>query len=123
MSNVQFGFKAGHSTIDALLKGTEKWRKAVDEKKFCAVASIDLSKAFDSLDHKILTHKLKAVGFKHNSSALIENYLLNRSQQVKANSEISDWMSMKQEFLKAPYWDHCFSPYTLTILKNMWIAK
>ena len=50
---------------------------------------IDFSKAFDTIDHKILIRKLSALNFSPNSVDLIENYLTNRTQSVLVNNSIS----------------------------------
>ena len=59
----------------------------------CA-AFLDLSKAFDSINHRLLLRKLTALGFDHNSVALIENYLTDREQCVNVNDVDSDWISL-----------------------------
>ena len=43
---------------------------------------LDLSKAFDTLNHNILLHKLKHYGLSENSTGLITKYLENRTQYV-----------------------------------------
>ena len=53
----------------------EKWRKALDKKKKGGAVLTDLSKAFDSLDHKLLIEKLDAYGFGKDSLELIYYYL------------------------------------------------
>ena len=51
----------------------------------------DLSKAFDSLDHKFLIAKLNAYGFEKGSLELIYSYLSFRKRRVKINNYFSDW--------------------------------
>ena len=73
LSNTQFGFRPGFSTTDALLYTIEKWRAALDTNQFAVVASLDLSKAFDSIDHEILMNKLTKIGFTRDSKSLLMN--------------------------------------------------
>ena len=58
----QSGNKQWHSTEKSLVKTTDIILKAIDDKKLTAVVLLDMSKAFDSLDHDILFSKLKDVG-------------------------------------------------------------
>ena len=50
---------------------------------------MDLSKAFDSIDHNLLLAKLNAYGFSKSALRLIKNYLSNRWQRTKINSSFS----------------------------------
>ena len=60
-SDTQFGFRTSFSTIDAILYCTEAFRKAVDNNKTVACSLLDLSKAFDSIDHTYPKQKLKGL--------------------------------------------------------------
>ena len=52
--DLQFGFRTGHSTNQALLDLTEDIRKAIDENKFAVGVFIDLQKAFDTWCHNFI---------------------------------------------------------------------
>ena len=56
---------------------------------------LDLSKAFDTVDHQILVHKLKFFNFKPILVKLIEDYLTGRSIRVKVNNKISHSQKVK----------------------------
>ena len=77
------GFRRGHSCWSTLLKQTDDWRQALDNKKDMAVVAIDLSKAFDSICHNLLLGKLKAYGVHDSAIKLIQSYLSGRFQRVK----------------------------------------
>ena len=55
----QFGFRSKHSTNHALIEITEKIRIALDQGKLACGIFVDLTKAFDTVNHKILLEKLK----------------------------------------------------------------
>ena len=58
----QFGFRSGHSTDHALLELIDQIRECFDEKKYFLGIFVDLSKTFDTVNHKILINKLENYG-------------------------------------------------------------
>ena len=78
----QFGFREGHSTTQALIELTDKLKSAIDDGKYSCGIFIDLTKAFDTVNHSILIDKLNSYGISGNSNKLIESYLENRVQYV-----------------------------------------
>ena len=55
---------------------------------------IDLSKAFDCLDHKLLTAKLNAYSFSYPALRLIHDYLSNGKQRIKIEKTYITWMKI-----------------------------
>lgn len=91
----QYGFRKYHSTEFATLELVDRITSIMDNNKLPINVYLDLSKAFDTLDHQILLHKLKYYGITGNSLNLLQNYLSNRSQQVEFNNIISDPLVLK----------------------------
>ena len=73
----------------------EIWKKAFDGKGIAGAILIDLSKAFDCLNHNLLLAKLDAYGFDKTTLKFIQNYLKNRKQSTKVNSSFSQWLELK----------------------------
>lgn len=85
----QYGFRTLHSTELAALELTDKIYMQLDKKKIPLAIFLDLSKAFDTIDHSILIHKLKYYGFQETPLNWFISYLTNRSQYVQFNEQCS----------------------------------
>ena len=81
--NEQFGFQAGHSTEHALLELIDQICDSFNDKNYFLGTFIDLSKAFDAVDHSILVKKLEHYGIKGRSLSWFQNYLSNRQQYIE----------------------------------------
>ena len=66
----------------------------MDKSKPIAVAFLDLAKAFDTVNHKILLHKLYYYGIRGMAYKLMENYLTNRQQRVKIRNNVSSFSNI-----------------------------
>ena len=64
----------------------EKWKHDLDKGKKNGTIFMDLSKAFDTLNHNLLLTKLNAHGFSFNAIKYIQSYLLEQYQKVNINS-------------------------------------
>ena len=71
----QYGFLPGCSTVWQLLSVLEDWYESVDKDQAAQVAFLDISKAFDRVDHKILIAKLKSIGVIGPSLRWLSSYL------------------------------------------------
>ena len=68
-------FRKGFNTQHALLILVDKWRKLLDNTGFGGAILMNLSKAFDTLNHDLLTAKLHEYGFQHDALKLLHSYL------------------------------------------------
>ena len=93
--NRQFGFRKKSLYTRYLLCLTETILKNLDEGKFSCAVFLDLQKAFDSVDHKILLKKLENYGFRGISKSWVNSYLTGRHQYVSVNNVHSEFMSIK----------------------------
>ena len=82
--NSQFGFQKGKSTTHSLIEITEKIRDCMENKNYGRGIFIDLSKAFDTVDHNI--QKLEHYGLRDISLNWFISYLKDRSQYVFCNN-------------------------------------
>ena len=78
----QYGFKKKHSTELAVLELVDRITQELEKGHTPINIFLDLSKAFDTLDHNILLHKLSYYGIKNSALDLFKSYLSNRKQYV-----------------------------------------
>ena len=85
LSNKHFGFRKEHSTEQMLLSVLQNWRSELDkpESVYIGALSLDVRKAFDTVNHELLIDKLRASNFSERSASLLTSYLTNRSQIMK----------------------------------------
>ena len=95
LNNNQFGFRPGLNTSDAIVEFLEHAYTSIDEKKHLIAIFLDLSKAFDTIDHEILLEKLKHIGIKDMSLKWFHSYIVERKQFVVANSHKSGIKSLR----------------------------
>ena len=79
----QYGFRPNHCTEQATLELTDRIISAMDNNDVPIGVFLDLSKAFDTIDHNILLNKLEHYGIEGIPLQLFKNYLTNRKQYVK----------------------------------------
>ena len=100
----QFGFQNNTSTEHAILDFTHSIFSNFDKNYFTLGIFMDLSKAFDTVDHDILISKLSYYGIKGNLNKLIKDYLTNRKQYVidKSNGLLDIYCGVPQGSILGP---------------------
>ena len=120
------GFRKNNNTQNSLLRMVESWKVRLNNGSKVGVIIMDLSKAFDSLNHKLLLTKLKAYGLDSNSVTFMKSYLTNRLQRCKISSSFSEWgkylmVSHKDLFLSFAF-QH-LSKWDFSITSKLWLCK
>ena len=85
----QYGFRHKNSTHMALIEIYDKISAAIDNREFAIGIFIDLSKAFDTINHNILIKKLEAYGIRGIALNWFKSYLSDRQQYVFLNGTAS----------------------------------
>ncbi len=96
MDPLQSAYKKGHSTETALLKVQNDILIDIDSKNISILVLLDLSAAFDTIDHKVLLSRLEnSYGIRGNALKWFRSYLTDRSQSIIIDDEISEPKQLK----------------------------
>ena len=85
----QFGFVKGKSTIDAFIELTEYIYRCLNNKEYCISIFLDLTKAFDTVNHGVLLGKLERYGVRGLPLQWFASYLKDRQQYVSISGQCS----------------------------------
>jgi len=85
LNDNQWGFRQGRSTEETLIYLTETWKTAIDNRKVVGVVFIDFQKAFDTVSHDVLIHRLQAMGLSGDILEWLTSYLKDRKQFAVVN--------------------------------------
>lgn len=90
LSDFQNGFRKEKSTIRAVYQALEKILNSLNKSRETVAMCLDLSKAFDSVDHSLLLEKLARCGIRGVSLRLLTSYLAGRRQYIADDGHESD---------------------------------
>ena len=85
------GYRKGYNSQYALMSMIEKWKLNIDKNGHAGAVLMDLSKAFDTINHELLIAKLGAYGFSKSALKILYDYLSDRWQRTKINTSFSTW--------------------------------
>ena len=88
------GFRQKHNTCTALIQMIDTWAEAFEDDKLSAVLMLDMSAAFDLVNHDLLVKKLDVYGFDTEARSWITSYLNSRSQQVHIDGAASEFLDI-----------------------------
>lgn len=90
----QYGFRLKHSTCDAVTDFTYDMLQSLDKKHSSLAVYLDLSKAFDTIDHGILLNKLEHYGIRGVALEWFKSYLYQRKQYLSFKGTNSRVLTM-----------------------------
>ena len=88
---MQFGFTPGLSTTQAVESVADTILQGFENKEIVNAPLIDLSKAFDTISHKLIIDKLSHYGIQGIELRLMTSYLENRQQMAVIGNEASEF--------------------------------
>ena len=81
----------------------DQWYKALDNKKYVGVVFLDISKAFDTVNHNLLLWKHSHLGLSPSTIAWFKSCLSNRCHQTRVEMNIPLFVSLPMGFRKVPH--------------------
>jgi len=114
ISHQQHGFLRCRATTTNLLESLNDQTLTLDGKDDVTVAYIDFAKAFDSVSHQKLCHKLLGYGISGNMLTWIENFLSERIQCTRVN----DSLSSSRQLLSSIIQGSCLEPILFVLYIN-----
>jgi hypothetical protein len=94
LSNNQDGFRNRRSTVTQLLDVLDDWTNTLDNNANIDAIYLDFQKAFDTVPHQRLLHKLTSYGIQGKALRWIEAFLTDRKQRVCVNGSFSGWTNV-----------------------------
>ena len=119
LSKHQFGFQKNYSTEHAIIELSDKITKAIDQGEYSIGIFLNLSKAFDTVNHQILLTKLEHYGIRGLCLKWFESYLHGRTQIVKFGAHRSNKMFLTTRVPQGSILVHYFFFYISMTLKTV----
>ena len=91
LSKLLTGFRKNHSTQYCSINMFEKWKNTLAKGDFVCTMFMDLSKAFDTMNHDLMIAKSGAYDFQKDALSFMKSYLAKRRQRVRVNSIFVAW--------------------------------
>ena len=102
----QYGFKPGCTTVDCLVDLVEEISTTLDQGDYAVSIFLDLSKAFDTVNHAIQLSKLLFYGISNSDISRFKSSLNKRKQRVFLNGVMSDTFLSQLVYLRVQILDH-----------------
>ena len=91
----QSAYKKNHGCITALIKINDDMLDSIDDSEVTILTLLDFSRAFDTVNHRLLLEKLCILGFDLTAVNWVKSYLSDRYQRVIIGNDISAWIKIK----------------------------
>ena len=108
LSKYLCGYRRNYSCQTAMVPMIENWKMARDKGEHAGGVMMDLSKAFDTINHELFIAKLHAYGFSRNALKIVHSYLSDRWHRTKIDGSYSSWKEIlsgvPQGSVNGPKW-------------------
>ena len=118
MEPFQSAYRANHSTETALLRVFNDILRSMDQQKVTILVLLDLSAAFDTVDHNILLHRLHTrFGISGTALDWFKDYLSNRRQRVSVNGSYRIQYKQSVDFRRGAF----SAPFCFWRIFHLWV--
>ena len=116
----QYGFRANHSCEHAIGQVIGTVVKGLENHQYIACILLDLSKAFDTIEHEILLQKLELYGVRGHALSWFKSYLSNHKLRVKCRtvSDSSETISDEHVVHYGTPQGSCLGPFIFLVFVN-----
>ena len=108
LSKYLCGYRKEYNCEIAMVAMIERMKKSKDNREYAACVLLDLSKAFDTINHELLIAKMYAYGFSLDALKIVHSYLNDRWHRTKIDGSFSTWnmilQGMPQGSVNGPKW-------------------
>ena len=108
LSKYLCGYRKEYNCQIAMVSMIERLKKSRDNREYAACVLLDLSKAFDTINHELLIAKMFAYGFSLDALKIVHSYLSDRWHRTKIDGSYSTWrkilQGMPQGSVNGPKW-------------------
>ena len=112
LSSYLCGYRKGYSAQNALIHLIEKWKQTLDAKGYAGAVLMDLSKAFDTINHELLIAKLSAYGLDKNSLKIILVTLVIVGSELRSVQLLVHGRNYCKVFRKDLFWAQSYLTFT-----------
>jgi hypothetical protein len=112
LNDNQFGFVPNKSTTKLLEKVAYSINTSIDKRKIVLAALLDLSKAFDTIQHSIMIEKLRKIGIGGKLLDIFKDYFKDRKTVVRIGKSDSQSKNQKYGIIQGHLYPHCFLTFT-----------
>ena len=109
LSNEQWGFRSIRSTALALSNCSYTWTLTVDRGDISSAVFLDIKKAFDTIDHRILVNKLSQYGVCDNSLKFLSHTFLSGYSVAVSMVALVHLDILSVVCHRVPFWAHSYS--------------
>ena len=95
------------------------WRRSLNKREAAVAVAMDLSKAFDSIDHSLLLAKLGAYGLSSSALHLLSLTWRVANRELKFMGYVLVTEMLKLVYLRVPFWGLFFLTFLLTLLNGI----
>ena len=120
IAEVQFGFRAGKGTRNAIFTLRMLSERAIEVQRDLYICFVDFTKAFDKVKHKEMIKMLEKIKLDNKDIRVIKNLYKDQEAAIRVENELTEWIKIKRGVRQGCVWSpDLFSLYSENIIRNL----